>query len=463
MIPKFVNRERELEFLENCYKSDYSEFIVLYGRRRVGKTELIQKFIENKKAAYCLASKDTTYENMTEFKRSIAEQLDIPLFSKIESSSWLDFFRTLAEFLDNSMDDTKTIIAIDEFSYLIEIDRAVPSLFQNIWDQILKTKNIMVILCGSSVSLMQTEVLGYKSPLYGRRTGQWEVTELHLESLKEFMPNYDRESLMNTFFVLGGIPAYLVQWDNEKDVFENIEYLILSKGKYLYEEGDFLLKQEFREQWIYALILKKLSLGYNSLGKLHSATNMDKSNLSKYLNTLENLRIIRHILPLHKRKGGIYVISDEYFDFWFKFVYSNRDKLELGNKEVVLEKIKREFSSYSGRRFEYLVEKMIGLGHLTLPIEYTDIHKWWHKEIEIDLLATNDETKDIMFIECKWKSLSLRDSLRIMEKLKEKSTFVKWNKIDRVEHFGLIAKTIKGKDVLREKGFFVFDLEDLHL
>ena len=463
MVPKFVNRERELEFLENCYKSDSSEFIVLYGRRRVGKTELIQKFIENKKAAYCLASKDTTYENMNEFKRSIAEQLDIPLFSKIESSSWLDFFRTLAEFLDNSPDDTKTIIAIDEFSYLIEIDRAVPSLFQYIWDRILKTKNIMVILCGSSVSLMQTEVLGYKSPLYGRRTGQWEVTELHLGSVKKFVPDYNRENLMNTFFVLGGIPAYLVQWDNEKDVFENIENLILSKGKYLYEEGDFLLKQEFREQWIYALILKKLSLGYNSLGKLHSATNMDKSNLSKYLNTLENLRIIRHILPLHKRKGGIYVISDEYFDFWFKFVYSNRDKLELGNKEVVLKKIKKEFSSYSGRRFEYLVEKMIGWGHLTLPIEYTDIHKWWHKEVEIDLLATNDETNDIMFIECKWKSLSLRDSLRIVEKLKEKSTFVKWNKTERVEHFGLIAKKIEGKDVLREKGVFVLDLDDFQL
>ena len=463
MIPKFVNRERELEFLENCYKSDSSEFIVLYGRRRVGKTELIQKFIENKKAAYCLASKDTTYENMNEFKRNIAEQLDIPLFSKIESSSWLDFFRTLAEFLDNSPDDTKTIIAIDEFSYLIEIDRAVPSLFQYIWDQIIKTKNIMLILCGSSVSLMQTEVLGYKSPLYGRRTGQWEVTEMHLGSVKEFVPNYNNEDLMNTFFVLGGIPAYLVQWDNKKSIFENIDELILSKGKYLYEEGDFLLKQEFREQWIYALILKKISLGYNSLGKLYSATNMDKSNLSKYLNTLENLRIIRHILPLHKRKGGIYVISDEYFDFWFKFVYSNRDKLELGNKEVVLKKIKQEFSSYSGRRFEYLVEKMIGWGHLTLPIEYTDIHKWWHKDVEIDLLATNDETKEILFIECKWSSLSLRDSLRIMEKLKEKSSFVKWNKTDRVEHFGIVAKKIEGKDVLKEKGFFVLDMEDFQL
>lgn len=463
MIPKFVNRERELEFLENSYKSSSSEFIVLYGRRRVGKTELIQNFIQNKKAAYCLASKDTTYENMNEFKRSIGEQLNIPLFSKIESSSWLDFFRNLVEFLDHNTDDAKTIIVIDEFSYLIEIDMAVPSLFQSIWDQILKSKNVMLILCGSSVSLMQTEVLGYKSPLYGRRTGQWEITELHLKSVKEFLPDYRPEDLMNTFFVLGGIPAYLVHWDSEKDIFENIDEFILSKGKYLYEEGDFLLKQEFREQWIYALILKKLSLGYNSLGKLYSATNMDKSNLSKYLNTLENLHIIRHILPLHKRKGGIYVISDDYLDFWFKFVYSNRDKLEIGNKDVVLETIKRDFSHYCGKRFEYLVEKMIGWGHITFPIEYTDIHKWWHKEEEIDLLATNEESKEIMFIECKWKTLSLRDSLRILEKLKSKSTFVEWNKPDRVESFGLIAKEIKEKDVLREKGFFVLDLADLQI
>jgi len=458
MLPKFINREKELEFLENSYQSATSEFIVLYGRRRIGKTELIQKFISNKRAAYCLASRDTTYENMNEFKKSIAEQLNIPIFSKLEVTTWLEFFRNLADLLD---DDTRTIIVIDEFSYLIEIDRAVPSLFQNIWDQMLRTKNIMFILCGSSVSLMETDVLGYRSPLFGRRTGQWEVTELQLHSVKNFMPDYCTEDVINTFFVLGGVPAYLVKWDDKKDVFENIEEHILSKGKYLYEEADFLLKQEFREQWIHALILKKLSLGYNSLGKLHSATNMDKSNLSKYLNTLENLRIIRHILPIHKRKGGIYVIIDEYFDFWFKFVYNNRRMLEAGNKMPVLEKIKTEFSRYSGRRFEYLVEKMLGWNYITLPFEYTAIHKWWQKEVEIDLLAVNDESREIMFIECKWKTLSLKDAFRILGKLKEKSAFVKWNPGNRMEYFGLIAKKVEGKDTLRKKGFVVFDLDDL--
>ena len=153
--------------MENCYKSSRPEFIIIYGRRRVGKTELIQKSLENKYGAYFLASKDTTYENINEFKQTIAEQLDIPIFSRIESNSWTELFENLVEFLNESV---KTIIVIDEFSYLIEVERAVPSLFQKIWDQILKHRNVMLILCGSSVSLMETEVLGVRSPLYGRRT-----------------------------------------------------------------------------------------------------------------------------------------------------------------------------------------------------------------------------------------------------------------------------------------------------
>ena len=306
MIQKFINRENELDFLENCYKSPRPEFIIIYGRRRVGKTELIQKSLENKHGAYFLASKDTTYENINEFRQTIAEQLDIPIFSRIESNSWTELFENLVEFLN---DTVKTIIVIDEFSYLIEVDRAVPSLFQKIWDQILKDRNIMLILCGSSVSLMETEVLGVRSPLFGRRTGQWEVTQLRLDPVRKFLPVYSTDDVLKTIFTIGSIPAYLDKWDDTQTVFKNIEENILSKGKYLYDEVDFLLKHEFREQWIYALILKKLSLGYNSLGKLYSATNMDKANLSKYLNTLENLHIIRHILPIHKRKGGIYVIT----------------------------------------------------------------------------------------------------------------------------------------------------------
>ena len=458
MVPKFINREIELEFLENCNKSSSPEFIVIYGRRRVGKTELIQKSLKDKNGAYFLASKDTTYENLNEFKKSIAEQLNIPIFSKLESNTWIELFENLVEFLD---DTKKTIIVIDEFSYLIEVDRAVPSLFQKIWDQTLKNKNVMLVLCGSSVSLMETEVLGVNSPLFGRRTGQWEVTQLGVESVKKFLPGYNTEDVLKTIFILGGIPAYLDKWNDRQSIFENMDEQILSKGMYLYEEADFLLKHEFREQWIYALILKKLSLGYNSLGKLYSATNMDKANLSKYLNTLENLHIVRHILPIHKRKGGIYVIIDDYFDFWFRFVYSNRGMLEVGNKKMVRGKVEKDFNSYCGRRFEYLVEKMLGWNYVDIPFGYTGINKWWYKETEIDILVVNDETRDILFIECKWKKLTLKQSLKILGELEIKAEQVNWNKGKRREFFGLAAKSIIGKDELKERGFVVFDLDDV--
>lgn len=161
------------------------------------------------------------------------------MFSRIESNSWTELFENLVEFLN---DTVKTIIVIDEFSYLIEVDRAVPSLFQKIWDQILKDRNVMFILCGSSVSLMETEVLGVRSPLFGRRTGQWEVTQLRLDSVRKFLPRYSIDNVLETIFIIGRIPAYLDKWDDTETVFQNIEENILSKGKYLYEEVAFFIE-----------------------------------------------------------------------------------------------------------------------------------------------------------------------------------------------------------------------------
>ncbi len=456
MLP-FINREEEIKFLLDAYKSKDPELIIIYGRRRVGKTELITHFSTRHPRIYHLCSEDSERENINMLKERMAKFLKKSFFADLEITSWYSLFERFSEFLDNK---TKTIIIIDEFPYLISMNRGVVSLFQKAWDEILSKKNIMMILSGSSINMMENEVLGYKSPLYGRRTGQWDLEPFTIKHVKYFFPDYDTENILKTYAVLGGVPLYLQKFDRAKPLFENINDAILTKGSFLYREAEFLLKQEFREQKTYLNILKKIGQGYTSLGKLCSAAGIEKANLSKYLYTLEDIRIIRHVLPLGMKRRGGYFIKDPYFNFYFHFVYPNISEIESGNREYVITRIKEQFPGYMGKVFEDICEDMLRKRFLDIPINSFEVRKWWHKDKEIDVAALNENTKEIAFFECKWKDLSRGETLKIIGELKEKAGYVKWNNDERKEYFGVIAKRVVGRDALRRDGYLVFDLRD---
>ena len=233
----FVNREKELKFLADKYRSKGFDFIVIYGRRRVGKTELVKQFIKDKRNIYFLADKRGTEFNINRFKEKISELLDEP---RVE----LETFEEVFSHLLKKIGGERLIICIDEFSYLIEKDDSIPSVFQLIIDEILNKSNIMLILLGSSVSLMESGVLSSKSPLYGRRTGQFKIEPLSFANVLEFFPNRELSENAVIYAVFGGIPFYLNKVDS-KSVLENIKSLILKKGEILYEEIDFLHKVDF--------------------------------------------------------------------------------------------------------------------------------------------------------------------------------------------------------------------------
>ena len=221
------------------------------------------------------------------------------------------------------------------------------------------------------------------------------------------------------------------------------------------------LKEEFREPRTYTLILKYLSLGYNRQGEISSVTGIEKGNLSKYLSVLEDRHIIEHILPLGMRKRGIYEMNDQFFRFWFRFVYSNMSDLEIGLVDEVFSRISTQLNAYYGKEFERLVLEQVRFKEIDIPFSFTEVRRWWHKDNEIDLVALNEDTKEILFVECKWKDLDVRAAGKILADLEEKSKFVQWNRGERREYFGLVAKRIKGKEPLRDMGFVVFDLDDL--
>jgi AAA+ ATPase superfamily predicted ATPase len=461
---KFVDRKEELGFLEERYKTDLAEFVVLYGRRRVGKTELLLKFLENKKGMYLLASTEGDRQNIKDFSKIVGRFIADENLGALEFESWQSLFEALFNHkaFYNMLKKEKIVIIIDEFPFLIQNNKNIPSIFHKIWELIMKRENIMLVLSGSAVAVMESEVLDIKSPLYGRRTGQWQLQPLQFLHLKEFLP-YSLEELAMVWYVTGGIPAYLQKLDPKLSFWENIQNAVLRKGTYLYSEAELLLNDEFREPKNYKLIFKAIASGFHTLGEICNNTSLDKSMVSKYLDVLKGLHIVREEIPVtasRKFKKRLYLISDPYFNFWFRYVYPNRIDLEAGRSEEITELVKKDFPDYAGHMFEVLVDELIRTKYVLNQFSFSEIGRWWHGGKEIDIIGINEATKDIVFAECKWQTLSHKDAESVLFDLKEKCKYVEWNNGKRKEHYAIFAKRIEGKDALRKSGFLVWDLED---
>jgi AAA+ ATPase superfamily predicted ATPase len=455
MIQQFINREEELKFLEEKYLEDSPQLIIIYGRRRVGKTELIKKFIQNKKNIYILCSKTSIRENIDELKRKFYEITGKEYFLNLNTTSFFDLFK----FFVNEIKNEKIVVVFDEFPYLMEIDKSIVSIFQKIWDELLVNTRVFLILCGSSIGMMESELLSYKSPLYGRRTGQWKVEPFKFKDIRKIFENFSIEDTIKIWSIFGNIPYYLSFFDKNLSLEENIKNKILKKGEVLFEEPKFLLKEEFREPKTYMLILKYISLGYNTQGQLSSVTGIEKGNLSKYLSVLEETKIIEYILPLGQRKRGMYIISDPFFNFWFRFVYPNISNLEIGLIDKVFSRISNELNDYYGIMFERLILELIKTKTIEFPFNFDWVGKWWYKDKEIDIVALNSKTNETVFVECKWQENV--DAEKILNELEEKSKFVKWRNEKRKEYYAIFAKSFKEK--IREENLFLFDLKDLEI
>ena len=459
MFQLFADREQELQFLEQHYKAKSAELIVIYGRRRVGKTELTLRFSKDKPHIYFLADRRPETELIQELKQRMSNYLKDESFAKLAVKDWIELFQEFTKWKKKE----RTVIVIDEFPMLIEANRAVPSIFQKVWDQNLKDTDTMLILLGSSIAMMETEVLNYKSPLYGRRTGQWKLTPLKLLHLQPFFPNYNIETLISIYGCLGGVPAYLQKFDPEKTFWQNVEQKILQKGEFLYEEAEFLLREELREPRNYASILKAVAQGARTYGEILNQTGMDKSMLSKYTSVLEDLGFLKRTYPVDakpKPRKGLYTIADNYLAFWFKYVFPNKTELETENTKPILNKIREDYNTYLGYTFEQTAtEFLIEMKRRNqLPFTFTTLGKWWFKDNEIDIVAINEEEQTATFFEAKWSTLNKQDSQRILNNLKTKTPHFRWNR--KKENLGIIAKKITEKQSLHQKGYFAFDLED---
>lgn len=432
----FINRKKELLFLEEKWNETGPQFIVLWGKRRVGKTELVKQFIKDKSHIYFLSESTNEREQLKRFSLAVGHLFQEPLLETRGFAEWEESFKYIKE------KQLKFVLAIDEFPYLIESNRAIPSLFQKAWDEYWSKSNIFLILLGSSIAMMETEVLGYKSPLYGRRTGQWKVAPMAFESVSHFREGKPFEDRLMHYSVAGGMPAYWLQFSAKKNFTSNLKDHVLKKGQVLYEEMEFLLREELREPRYYFALLQAVAQGKRKLSEIVNATGLSSSVANKYLGVLADLNILEREIsvteekPL-KSKKGLYAITDEFCQFWFKNIFPRKGELEMDMEDAVLNDIKASLPQYLSFIYEKIAKELL-IQYSEHFFPFTKIGKWWEKNEEIDVVGLNPTLNKILFCEAKWTSKPV--GIDIYESLKEKARKVIWGNENREEYFCLFSK-----------------------
>ena len=432
-MKQFVDREQEMETLQNEYERDGSALVVLYGRRRVGKTTLISEFIKDKKALFFLASEEAEAQNRNAFKEKVAEFIDSDLLRSADIKSWDVLFKAI---MDTPFEN-KPVIVLDEFQYLGKANPAFPSIFQRIWEEILKDKSVMVILCGSLISMMESQTLAYGSPLYGRRTAQIRLKQIPFGYYHEFFPNKSRKELIELYAVTGGVPKYIELFSESKDIYSAIQKCVLNRSGYLYDEPHFLLQQEVSEVGSYFSIIKAIAAGNSKLSAISSILEIKSTSLTKYLKTLIDLDILEREVPIteenpEKSKKGLYKIKDNYLRFWFAFVYPNMSFIESGHSRIVMNKIKNSLvKNHIAFVYEDVCkERMWDLNaEGAWPFNFTKIGRYWDSKDEIDIVALDPEGKNLILGECKYWTDPV--GVSVLRDLEAKTDSVTWERNNR--------------------------------
>lgn len=456
----FVNRNTERKFLQNEFEKNESSLVIIYGRRRIGKTTLLSEFIRDKDALFFLATEESENENRNAFTKKVAEYTN----NELLKNSIVDDWETLFSYLASFNPEKRKLIIIDEFQYIGKSNPAFVSKMQKIWDTILKNANVMIVLCGSLVNMMYDQTLSYSSPLYGRRTGQLKMKQIAFKYYHEFFDKgLTEKQLIESYAITGGVPKYIESFKYYTDIYDAIENCVISQESYLYEEPNFLLEKEVQDIGTYFSIVKTIASGKERASEISASLGIKATNLPKYLKVLLDLDILEREVPVtesnpEKSKMGLYKIKDNYIKFWFKFIYPNKSYIETNYTDFVMDKIKKSFISNHTAyvyedicRKEYMNELIVnGVWDFTPE----RVGRWWdRKDTEIDIVALDEETNNVIFGECKYTNNPM--DIDAYYALLEKTKKVQWNLNERQEHFvffSINGYTDELKQLAKSKG-----------
>lgn len=435
----FIGREKELRSLNSLYASDKFEFAVIYGRRRVGKTVLINEFIDNKKSIYFMGVESNAKQNLENFSKSIVEYA-----SGIAANTSFQSFQAAFEYVFELSKNERIILVIDEYPYVARSSKSLASTLQMLIDKYKDTSKMMLILCGSSMSYMEDNVLAYKAPLYGRRTAQMKILPFDFEEACRFFKNFSAEDKALIYGIVGGTPQYLLQMNDKLSIEDNIKNTYLNPTSFLYEEPTNLLKQEVREPAIYTAIITAIATGASRMSEVATKVGEDTNVCTSYIKNLMNLGIVQKETPYGEKNSRktIYYIEDNMFRFWYRFVLGNNSIIMRGATDRVYKRIEPYLSDYMGKVFEDICTQYLWKQLLDekCPVEFSSLGRWWgndpteKKQTEIDIMGEQDKDT-ALFAECKWTNEKV--DLGVLETLAKRSKLFSYTNV----HYYLFSKS----------------------
>lgn len=402
----FIGRESELNALERLYSSDKFEFAVIYGRRRVGKTALINQFIGNKKAIYFMGVESNAKQNLENFSKSVIEYS-----SGIATETSFLSFQAALEYVFKLSENDRIILAIDEYPYVARASKSLASTIQLLIDKYKDNSKLMLILCGSSMSYMEDNVLSYKAPLYGRRAAQLKIQPFDFEEACKYFSRFSEEDKALIYGMVGGTPQYLLQMNDCLSIEDNIRNTFLNPTSALFEEPLNLLKQEVREPAIYNAIITAVANGASRMSEISNKVGENTNICSAYIKNLISLGIVKKESPYGEKasKKTLYEIADNMFRFWYRFVPENNSIIARGASDIAYKRIMPQLSNYMGKVFEEICKqylwKLLITGRST--VEFHSLGRWWGNDpvektqAEIDIVGEQDKNT-ALFGECKW-------------------------------------------------------------
>lgn len=434
----FIGRNTELKTLDKLYRSNKFEFAVIYGRRRVGKTALINEFSKDKDTIFFTGVETNAKQNLENFSRCIMEyQTGFAVDSSFAS------FQAALEYVFQLAQEKRLVLVIDEYPYVARASKSFASTLQLLIDKNKDSSKLFLILCGSSMSYMEDNVLAYKAPLYGRRTAQLKIQPFDFFQSCRYFENFSGEDKALAYGIMGGTPQYLKQLDDRLSIEDNIKNTHLNPASSIFEEPNNLLKQEVREPAIYNAVITAIATGASKMSEISGKIDEDTSVCATYIKNLISLGIVKKEMPYGEKSGRktIYSIEDNMFRFWYRFVPENTSLISRGAADLAYSRIAPELSAYMGGVFEEICKQY--LWRLLLAgkcaVSFTELGRWWgtnpktRTQEEIDIMGTDKDSA--LFGECKWTNDKV--DLGVLETLVERSSLFHFGKT----HFFLFSKS----------------------
>ena len=409
---EFFGRNKELALLDKLYQRAGAQLLILYGRRRIGKTSLIEQWTQNRLEErdylYWMATQTSTINQLRDFSQTILRFIepDAPISPSFSYESWETALARAAQLSS----ERRFVLILDEITYVMQANPELPSLLQRVWDHVLKGTNLFLILTGSLAGIIQRSALDYQSPLYGRATARLKLQPLSFGTLQALLPAMTTEQRVEVYAITGGIPAYLELFDDTHDVIHNLREHFITPTNVMLNDAVFLLREQVDEPRNYIALLEAIANGAHKIADIAKLAGLERSNANKYLTVLRELGYIERIVPVtvqrpERSRRGRYVFTDAYLRFYFRFLRPYLGDIERGRLNRAINLLDDHLTDFIGTHTyeelcrEWLNEKA-DRGELPYVLDRVGSH--WSKEAQIDVVGINWRTKQVLFGECKW-------------------------------------------------------------